>query len=68
MPHVQLFREGDALLHGWAYGASFGSSAERAAALDSCLWHYKHRRRHSALGHRPPAARLGGTNLLGTYS
>jgi transposase InsO family protein len=56
------------LLAGWAYGAIYGSSAERIAALDGWLWHYNHRRRHSALGHRPPVSRLNGTNLLGTYS
>jgi transposase InsO family protein len=56
------------LLQGWAYGAIYGSSAERTAALDGWLWHYNHRRRHSALGHQPPVARLDRTNLLGTYS
>jgi transposase InsO family protein len=56
------------LLAGWAYGAIYGSSSERTAALDGWLWHYNHRRRHSALGHQPPVARLDGTNLLGTYS
>jgi len=45
------------LLAGWAYGAIYGSSAERIAALDGWLWHYNHRRRHSALGNRPPVAR-----------
>jgi transposase InsO family protein len=52
------------LLHGWAYGAIYGSSNERTAALDGWLWHYNHRRRHSALGHQPPVTR---TNLLGSY-
>ena len=42
------------LLNGWAYGAIYGSSHERTAALDGWLWHYNHRRRHSALGHQPP--------------
>jgi transposase InsO family protein len=56
------------LLAGWGYGAIYGSSAERTAALDGWLWHYNHRRRHSALGHQPPVARITGTNLLGTYS
>jgi transposase InsO family protein len=57
------------LLGGWAYGAIYGSSAERTAALDGWLWHYNHRRRHSALGHKPPIARLTErNNLLGTYS
>jgi transposase InsO family protein len=52
------------LLAGWAYGAIYGSSRERTAALDGWLWHYNHRRRHSALGHQPPASR---TNLHGSY-
>ncbi len=55
------------LLAGWAYGAIYGSSSERTAALDGWLWHYNHRRRHSALGHRPPVSRIGSTNLLGSY-
>ena len=42
------------LLAGWAYGAIYASSHERTAALDGWLWHYNHRRRHSALGQRPP--------------
>jgi transposase InsO family protein/transposase len=53
------------LLAGWAYGAIYGSSRERTAALDGWLWHYNHRRRHTALGHHPPVTR---TNLLGSYS
>jgi transposase InsO family protein len=53
------------LLTGWAYGPIYGSSRERTAALDGWLWHYNHRRQHSALGHQPPASR---TNLLGSYS
>jgi len=53
------------LLAGWAYGAVYGSSRERTAALDGWLWHYNHRRRHSALGHQPPVSR---TNLLGSYN
>jgi transposase InsO family protein len=52
------------LLAGWAYGAIYRSSQERTAALDGWLWHYNHRRRHSALGHQAPATR---TNLLGSY-
>ncbi len=52
------------LINGWAYGAVYGSSRERSRALDGWLWHYNHRRRHSALGHQPPASR---TNLLGSY-
>ncbi len=53
------------LLAGWAYGAIYGSSHERTAALDGWLWHYNHQRRHSALGHQPPVSR---TNLLGSYT
>jgi transposase InsO family protein len=43
------------MLRGWAYAAIYRSSAERTAALDGWLWHYNHRRRHSALGHPRPA-------------
>jgi transposase InsO family protein len=53
------------LLQGWAYGAIYRSSHERTRALDGWLWHYNHRRQHSALGHQPPASR---TNLLGSYT
>jgi transposase InsO family protein len=42
----------------WAYGAIYGSSAERTRALPGWLSHYNFRRRHGSLGHRPPAARL----------
>ena len=42
------------MLAGWAYGAIYGSSHERTHALDGWLWHYNHRRRHSALSHQPP--------------
>ena len=52
------------LLAGWAYGAIYRSSHERTAALDGWLWHYNHRRRHSALGRQPPVSR---TNVLGSY-
>ena len=30
------------LLAGWAYGAVYGSSRDRTAALDGWLWHYNH--------------------------
>ncbi len=52
------------MLAGWAYGAVYGSSEERTSALDGWLWHYNHRRRHSALGRQPPVSR---TNVLGSY-
>jgi transposase InsO family protein len=50
------------LLAGWAYGAIYGSSAERTAALDGWLWTYNHRRPHGALSHTPPIARLNELN------
>jgi transposase InsO family protein len=53
------------MLTGWAYGAIYGSSRERTTALDGWLWHYNHRRRHSALSHRPPVCR---TTVLGSYT
>lgn len=53
------------LLSGWAYSAIYRSSHERTTALDGWLWHYNHHRRHSALGHQPPASR---TNVLGSYT
>ena len=46
------------LTNRWAYGAIYGSSAERTAALPGWLDHYNFRRRHGSLGHRPPATRL----------
>jgi transposase InsO family protein len=56
------------LLAGWAYGAIYGSSTERAAALDGWLWTYNHRRPHGALSHKPPIARLNElNNLPGSY-
>ncbi len=42
----------------WAYGALYGTSAERAAALPGWLAHYNFSRRHGSLGHRTPAARF----------
>jgi len=57
------------LLGGWAYGALYRNSSERTAALDGWLNYYNHRRKHSALGHKPPIARLNErTNLLGSYT
>ena len=46
------------LIAGWAYGAIYGSSNERADALDGWLWIYNHRRPHGALSHTAPIARL----------
>jgi transposase len=59
------------MLDGWAYGAIYRSSSERTAALDGWLFTYNHRRRHRALGRKPPATRLSElnrNNLLGSYS
>ena len=54
------------MLAGWAYGAIYGSSRERTAALDGWLYHYNHHRRHRAIGRQPPITRLN--NLLGSYT
>jgi transposase InsO family protein len=57
------------LLGGWAYGAIYGSSPERTAALDGWLWTYNHRRPHGSLSHKPPIARLNElNNLPGSYN
>ena len=57
------------MLGGWAYGAIYRSSTERTAALEGWLWRYNYRRKHGALGRRPPAARLAElNNALGSYS
>jgi transposase InsO family protein len=56
------------LLAGWAYGAVYGSSAERNAALDGWVWTYNHRRPHGALSHKPPIVRHNElNNLAGSY-
>ncbi len=51
-------------LREWAYVRSYDNSAERIALLPTFLNFYNARRPHSALGHLPPASRLGGNNLL----
>jgi transposase InsO family protein len=59
------------MLREWAYAAVYGSSPERAAALSGWLERYNFRRRHGALGHRPPIARLrelNGNNVAGIYN
>jgi transposase len=59
------------MLREWAYAAVFGSSADRARALPGWLERYNFRRRHGALGHRPPIDRLReriGNNVAGIYS
>jgi transposase InsO family protein len=57
------------MIAGWNDGAIYGTSRERAAALDGWLWTYNHRRPHGALNHQPPIARLNElNNLPGFYS
>jgi transposase InsO family protein len=46
------------LLHRWAYGRAYTSSAQRTAALDAWLHHYNFIRPHGSLSHQPPASRL----------
>jgi len=53
----------------WAYGAIYGSSAERTAALSGWLLHYNTRRKHGGLSHKTPEARLFElNNLVGNYT
>jgi transposase InsO family protein len=56
------------LLDSWAYGRIYGSSRERTDALPGWLDFYNRRRPHGALGRHPPISRIGGNNLLGSYS
>jgi len=45
----------------WAYRRAYASNAQRTAALDLWLEDYNTRRRHSAIGGRPPISRLAPT-------
>jgi transposase InsO family protein len=59
------------MLREWAYAAVYGTSTERAAALSGWVERYNYRRRHGALGHRPPIARLqelNRNNVAGIYN
>jgi transposase InsO family protein len=57
------------LVNRWAYGAIYGSSAERTAALAGWLSHYNFRRPHGSLSQKPPGTRLRElTNVAGNYS
>ncbi len=59
------------MLSEWAYAAVYGSSPERAAALSGWVDRYNFKRRHGALGHRPPIARLrelSGNNVARNYN
>jgi transposase InsO family protein len=57
------------MLGAWAYGAIYGSSAERTNALPGWLEFYNWRRPHGSLSHKPPATRLHElNNLAGSYN
>ena len=57
------------MLAGWAYGATYGDSAERNTALAGWVDFYNRRRPHRALSHKPPLARLNElNNHLGSYT
>lgn len=60
------------LLGGWAYGAIYGSSAERQRALSGWLAFYNSRRPHGSLSHQAPMDRLTAlqqqNNLVVSYS
>jgi len=57
------------LLGGWAYGAIYGSSAERERALAGWLRFYNHRRPHGSLNRQAPMTRFHAlmNNPLGSY-
>jgi transposase InsO family protein len=46
------------LVNRWAYGAIYGTSAERTTALPAWLDHYNYTRPHGSLSHKPPGTRL----------
>jgi transposase InsO family protein len=57
------------LTHKWAYGAIYGTSAERTAALPGWLTHYNYTRPHGSLSHKPPGTRLHElTNVPRNYT
>jgi len=57
------------MLGGWAYGAIYGSSTERTAALSGWLELYNWSRAHGSLAKRPPGARLAElNNVVGSYN
>ena len=57
------------MLGGWAYGAIYGNSAERTAALSGWLEFYNWSRPHGSLSKRPPGARLAElNNVAGSYT
>ena len=58
------------MLGGWAYGAIYGTSAERTRALPAWLDHYNRRRPHRSLNNQPPLTRLQQmrNNAPGSYN
>jgi transposase InsO family protein len=46
------------MLNGWAYGAIYATSHERARGLPGWLDYYNHQRPHGSLAHQPPGHRL----------
>jgi transposase InsO family protein len=57
------------LITGRPYDAVYRTSTKRTAAPDGRLWHYNHHRKHPALNHQSPIARLNErTKPLGTYT
>jgi transposase InsO family protein len=58
------------LLAGWAYGAIYGDSGERRAALAGWLDYYTRRRPHGSLSRQTPLERLHAlrNNVLGSYT
>jgi hypothetical protein len=53
-------------LREWVYARPYASSQERTLALMPWLDHYNTERPHTALAHRPPAARPRQSQLLGS--
>jgi transposase InsO family protein len=58
------------MLGGWAYGAIYGTSHERRAALPGWIDFYNRRRPHGSLSHQAPITRLAAlmNNQLGSYN
>ncbi len=54
------------LAEGWAFKKFYNSESARLAALPAWVHQYNHHRPHTAIGNRPPIARL--TNLPGQYT
>ncbi|MFI5664382.1 IS481 family transposase [Streptomyces sp. NPDC051684] len=54
------------LADGWGYARCYSSEDERRAALSAWLHTYNHHRPHTAIGNKPPSARL--INLSDQYT